>query len=87
VGGEGGDRWLGGFQRGIWAAMLSPFVPHQLRMLYSIERHEDLATLKELIDAGQVTPLMDRTYPLVDAANALRHLAQGHAAGKTVIIV
>jgi NADPH:quinone reductase-like Zn-dependent oxidoreductase len=85
VGGEGGDRWLGGFQRHIWAAMLSPFVRHDLRMLYSVERNEDLATLKALIDAGQVTPVIDRTYPLREAPEAMRYLAQGHAAGKTVI--
>jgi NADPH:quinone reductase-like Zn-dependent oxidoreductase len=87
VGGEGGDPWLGGFQRHIWAAMLSPFVRHHLRMLYSVERNEDLATLKDLIDAGKVTPVIDRTYSLRDAPDAMRYLAQGHAAGKTVITV
>jgi NADPH:quinone reductase-like Zn-dependent oxidoreductase len=87
VGGEGGDRWLGGFQRHIWAAILSPFVRHQLRMLYSVERTEDLAGLKELIDAGKVTPVIDRTYPLREAPHAMRYIAQGHAAGKTVITV
>jgi NADPH:quinone reductase-like Zn-dependent oxidoreductase len=87
VGGEGGDRWLGGFQRHIWAAMLSPFVRHQLRMLYSVERTEDLAALKELIDDGKVTPVIDRTYPLREAPDAMRYIAQGHAAGKTVITV
>lgn len=87
VGGEGGDRWLGGFQRHIWAAMLSPFVRHQLRMLYSVERNEDLATLAELIEAGNLTPVIDRSYPLTKTADAMRYLAQGHAAGKTVITV
>ncbi len=87
VGGEGGDRLLGGFQRHIWAALLSPFVRQQLRMLVSVERSEDLAVLRDLIDAGSVTPLIDRTYPLCDTAEAMRHLARGHAAGKTVISV
>ena len=87
VGGEGGDRWLGGFQRHIWAAMLSPFVAHNLRMLVSVENSKDLAVLKDLIDAGSVTPVIDRTYRLTEAADAMRHLARGHAAGKTVITV
>lgn len=85
VGGEGGDRWLGGFQRGIGAALLSPFVRQNLRMLVSLERNEDLAVLSEMIEAGQVTPLIDRTYPLSEASDAIRHIAQGRAAGKTVI--
>jgi NADPH:quinone reductase-like Zn-dependent oxidoreductase len=87
VGGEGGDRWLGGLQRQIGAALLSPFVRHQLRMLVSPERAADLAVLKDLIDAGKVTPVIDRTYRLRETADALRHLATGHAAGKTVIAV
>ena len=87
VGGEGGGRWLGGFQRHIGAALLSPFVRHQLRMLLSIERGEDLAVLKELIEAGKVTPVIDRTYPISEVPDAMRHLAAGRAAGKTVITV
>lgn len=87
VGGEGGGRWLGGLQRQIGALLLSPFVRHRLRMLVSLERSKDLAALKELIDAGQVTPLIDRTYPLSETTAAMRHLAAGHAAGKTVITV
>jgi NADPH:quinone reductase-like Zn-dependent oxidoreductase len=87
VGGEGGDCWLGGLQRQIGAALLSPFVSHQLRMLVSPERAADLAVLKDLIDAGKVTPVIDRTYRLKETADALRHLATGHAAGKTVIAV
>ena len=87
VGGEGGDRWLGGFQRHLAAVLLSPFVRHTLRSLYSTERGTDLAVLKELIDAGKVTPVIDRTYPLSETRDALRHLAGGHSRGKTVITV
>ncbi len=54
-------------------------------MLVSPERIEDLAVLKELIEAGKVTPVIDRTYRLSETADAMRHLAAGHAAGKTVI--
>jgi NADPH:quinone reductase-like Zn-dependent oxidoreductase len=43
--------------------------------------------LKELIEAGKLTPVIDRTYPLGEAPEAIRHLEQGHARGKTVIRV
>jgi NADPH:quinone reductase-like Zn-dependent oxidoreductase len=87
IGGEGGGRWLGGFDRNVRAGMLSPFVPQTLRMLTSKERNEDLQSLKELIEAGKVTPVIDRTYPLSEAADAVRYLEEGHAQGKIVITV
>jgi NADPH:quinone reductase-like Zn-dependent oxidoreductase len=87
VGGEGGERWLGGFGRQLRAPLVSVFIRQQLRMLVSMERNEDLAALKELIDAGKVTPAIDRTYPLSQAADAMRHLAAGQSRGKTVVTV
>ena len=88
VGGEGGGRWLGGFDRQILRApILSPLVRQTLRPLTSKERNEDLVVLKELIEAGKVTPVIDRTYPLREAPEAIRHLEQGHARGKIVIKV
>jgi NADPH:quinone reductase-like Zn-dependent oxidoreductase len=47
----------------------------------------DLLVLKELIEAGKVTPVIEKTYPLSDAAEAIRHLADGHARGKLVVTV
>ena len=47
----------------------------------------DLAFLKELVEAGKVVPVIDRRYPLSEAAEALRYLGEGHARGKVVIIV
>jgi NADPH:quinone reductase-like Zn-dependent oxidoreductase len=88
IGGEGGGRWLGGFQRAIlWAPLLSLFVSQQLRGLISTERKEDLQFLKELIEAGKVTPVIDRTYPLSKVPEAIRYLEEGHARGKVVITV
>ena len=88
VGGEGGGRWLGGFQRGIfWAPLLSLFVGQKLRPLVSKERKEDLEFLKELIEVGKVTPVIDRTYPLSEVPEAIRYLEEGHARGKVVITV
>ena len=86
VGGEGGGRWLGGFDRQILRApALSLFVGQRLRPVVSKERSEDLAVLKELIEAGEIMPIIDRTYPLSEAPEAIRYLAEGHARGKVVI--
>jgi NADPH:quinone reductase-like Zn-dependent oxidoreductase len=88
VGGDGGGRWLGGFDRQILRApILSAFVRQTLRPLTLRERSEDLLVLRELIEAGKVTPVIDKTYPLREVPEAIRHLEEGHARGKTVIRV
>jgi NADPH:quinone reductase-like Zn-dependent oxidoreductase len=88
VGGEGGGRWLGGFDRQILRApVLSLFVGQRMRPVVSKERSEDLVALKELIESGKVMPIIDRTYPLSEAPDAIRSLAEGHARGKIVIAV
>jgi NADPH:quinone reductase-like Zn-dependent oxidoreductase len=48
---------------------------------------EDLVVLKELMEAGKVTPVIDRTYPLSEASQAIGHVGGGHARGKVVITV
>jgi NADPH:quinone reductase-like Zn-dependent oxidoreductase len=48
---------------------------------------ENLAALRELIEAGKVTPVIDRTYPLIEAAEAIRYLERGHPRGKVVVTV
>lgn len=88
VGGEGGGRWLGGFHRAIlWAPLFSLLISQRLRGLISTEQKEDLQFLKELIEAGKVTPVIDGTYPLSNVPEAIRYLAGGHARGKVVITV
>jgi NADPH:quinone reductase-like Zn-dependent oxidoreductase len=88
VGGEGGGRWLGGFQRqALWAPLLSLFVSQKLRGFVSKERKQDLQVLRELIEAGKLTPVIDRTYPLGETPEAIRYWGQGHARGKVVITV
>ena len=56
-------------------------------MFVAREHHEDLLVLTELIEAGKVTPVIDRTYPLSEAADAIRYLEEGNARGKVVITV
>jgi len=87
VGGEKDGRWLGGTDRQIRALMLSPFLGQKLGTFISKENHEDMLVLKKLIEAGKVTPVIDRTYPLSEAPQAIRYLEQGHARGKVVITV
>jgi NADPH:quinone reductase-like Zn-dependent oxidoreductase len=87
VGGEGGGRWLGGTDRQLRAMMLSPFVGQKLGTFVNKENHEDMLVLKELIEAGKVTPIIDRTYPLAEVPEAIRYLEEGHARGKVVISV
>jgi NADPH:quinone reductase-like Zn-dependent oxidoreductase len=87
VGGEGGGKWLGGIDRQLRAHVLSPFVRQKLGTWISTQREEDLKTLHELLEAGKVTPIIDRTYPLSDVPEAIRYLREGRARGKVVITV
>jgi NADPH:quinone reductase-like Zn-dependent oxidoreductase len=87
IGGEAGGPWFGGTDRNLRALMLSPFVRQKLRSLFAKGRKEDLQSLKELVEAGKVTPVIDRTYPLSEAPEAIRYLEEGRARGKVVITV
>jgi NADPH:quinone reductase-like Zn-dependent oxidoreductase len=87
TGGEGGGRWLGGTDRQLRAMMLSPFVGQKLGTFVNKENHEDLLVLKDLIESGKITPIIDRTYPLAEVPEAIRYLEGGHACGKVVITV
>lgn len=71
--------------RQLRAVALSPFIRQQLTFFASKERGADLERLTDLIEAGHVTPSIDRTFPLEEAAAAMCHLAAGKARGKIVI--
>ena len=85
VGGETDGRWLGGSDRQIRAILLSKLVSQKLGTFIASETAVDLAALRELIEAGKVTPVIDRTYPLKETAGAIRYIQDGHARGKVVI--
>jgi NADPH:quinone reductase-like Zn-dependent oxidoreductase len=87
VGGETDGRWLGGTDRQLRALMLSRFVGQRLGTFVSSENHEDMIVLKDLIESGKLTPVIDRTYPLSEVPEAIRYLEQGHARGKVLITV
>ena len=66
---------------------LSPFVRQDLRRYLSVAKHADLVVLKELVESGQLTPIIERTYTLEQTPEALRHIETGHARGKVVVRV
>ena len=85
VGSEGGGRWLGGLERSIGAALLSPFVGQRLVMLVASENGADLAALTAVVERGGMRPALERTFPLERAAEAIDHVAGGRARGKVVV--
>lgn len=87
VGGEGGGKLLGGIDRQLRATILSLFVRQKLGTWISSERQEDLEELRELIEAGTVTPVVDRIFPLDEVPDAIGYLREGRPRGKTVIAV
>jgi NADPH:quinone reductase-like Zn-dependent oxidoreductase len=87
VGGEGGGKWLGGVDRQLRAYMLFAFVRQKLGTWISKEREEDLEALRELLEAGKVMPVVDRTFPLSEVPEAIRYLRDGRARGKVAITV
>ena len=87
TGGEDGGALLGGIGRNLRAQLLSLFVSQKLTAFVARERRADLVTLRDLADSGAVTPAIDRSYPLGQAAAAIRHLTEGHARGKVVISI
>lgn len=87
VGGMTDGHWFGGVDRQLRARLLSPFVRQTMRTFVASENAEDLAVLRDMIDAGRVTPAIDRTYPLAEVPAAIRHLLHGRARGKVVVTV
>ncbi|MEW2356455.1 NAD(P)-dependent alcohol dehydrogenase [Spirillospora sp. NPDC029432] len=87
VGGEGGGRWFGDMPRTLRAQVTSPFSRRKVRGLVARVRDRDLAELRTFIEDGKVTPVIDRTYKLEDAPDAIRYWETEHTRGKVVITV
>jgi NADPH:quinone reductase-like Zn-dependent oxidoreductase len=82
-----GGSLLGPIGLIIRAKLLSRFVRHRLLTLTAMQSKENLATLRELVESGKVTPVIDRTYPLSQPPEAIRYLEVEHARAKVVINV
>lgn len=67
------------------AAMLSPFMSKQASPLFIKVNHQDFDVLRELIESGEITPVIDKTYSLIETPEALDYVGDGHASGKVVI--
>ena len=86
VGGSGGP-WLQGVDRFVGAGLMSRFVRQTLLSCRRNRRVRPDDLYRELIEAGKVTPVIDRTYPLSEAPEAIDYVEERHARGKVVIIM
>ena len=87
VGAPKGSRLLGPLDHIVKVRLASLRASQKVAFFISKARNQDLVVLQELLAAGTVTPVVERTYPLPEAADALRYLGEGHARGKLVVTV
>jgi NADPH:quinone reductase-like Zn-dependent oxidoreductase len=85
--GRSGHRWFGSLGRFAKLIVISRFVSHLHPFRGTKDPGDRLVVLKELIEAGKVTPVIDRTFPLREVPEAIRYLESGQARGKIVITV
>jgi NADPH:quinone reductase-like Zn-dependent oxidoreductase len=87
VGGPSDNRWIGPLASSLDAYLLAPFVSQKLMFMLAQENQDDLNVLRNLMQAGKLTPVIDRRYKLAETAQAISYLEQGHAKGKVIIAV
>jgi NADPH:quinone reductase-like Zn-dependent oxidoreductase len=86
--GKGAGRWLGSVPRVLKLVVLSPFVSQLPPPTFSMpDKKASMELLRELLEAGKLTPVIDRTYSLGEVPEAIRYLEEGHARGKVVVSV
>jgi NADPH:quinone reductase-like Zn-dependent oxidoreductase len=85
--GASGHRWFGSLGRFAKLIVIAPFVSHLHPFRGTKDPGDRLVVLKELIEAGKITPVIDRTFPLSEVPEAIRYLETGQAQGKIVITV
>jgi NADPH:quinone reductase-like Zn-dependent oxidoreductase len=86
-GGPNDGRWIGALGRPVLALAQSPFIGQEMGMMLAELNKNDLIVLGDLMQAGKVTPVIDKRYPLSEVPAAIRYLEEGHARGKIVIDV
>lgn len=87
VGGEGGGKLTGGFERSMGAPLVSLFSGQNFKGLVSTENYRDLEALTTLIEAGSVKPAIDKVYALAEAPAAVEYMHEGRARGKVVVSI
>jgi NADPH:quinone reductase-like Zn-dependent oxidoreductase len=85
--GDGGGKVFGPIPRILAAVAMSPFVSQRVKVYVAKAGSENLEALTALIDDGHLTPVIDATYPLAEAADAVRRFGHGHGPGKIVLTV
>ena len=87
VGGPSDNSWLGPLTAAVKAYFVAPFVSQKLIFMLADANKDDLNVLRDLMQAGKLTPVIDRRYELAETAQAISYLEQGHAKGKVIIAV
>jgi NADPH:quinone reductase-like Zn-dependent oxidoreductase len=87
ISGDSDGHWIGPMDRIVKGLVLSPFVSQKMSSFTVKPNKEDLQTLKQLTEAGDLTPVIDRTYPLAEVPEAIRYLEGGHAPGKVAVTI
>ncbi len=87
VGGQDSDPFLGPIMGFLKAVAVAPFVEQTIEPMMASLNEADLLTLREWLASGKLKPVIDRRYPLAEAAEAIRYLEEGRARGKVVITV
>ena len=86
--GQGAGRWFGSLPRVLKLVALSPFMGQMPTPNFSMpDKKNQMVVLKELLEDGKITPVIDRTYSLSEVPKAIRYLEEGHVQGKVVITV
>lgn len=87
IGGPSTNRWIGPLGHLLRVRLASLGGSRKVAVFVASPNHEDLMVLQKLLEAGKITPFIDRTYPLSEAPHGMRYLETGHARGKVVITV
>ena len=86
--GQSGGKWFGSIPKVLALMARTPFSRHMPKSGFSMpDKRESMAVLRELMEAGKITPIVGKTFPLAEAPEAIRYLADGRAVGRVVLTV
>jgi NADPH:quinone reductase-like Zn-dependent oxidoreductase len=87
ISGDADGRWVGPIGRLVVVRLSAPFVSQRLETFTVRPTREDLQLLAQRIEGGEISPVIDRTFSLAEVPEAIRHLEEGQARGKSVVVV